>query len=79
VDDELRTSQDEFLALEAEKVIAARYSAMRALGCDAEAAVVVAVYPEIAIEAAVELLECGYESGTVVGILLGGERPATAL
>ena len=72
VDDELNISQHEYLALDDEKaalLINARYEALRALGCDAEAAVVVAVFPEIDIDAALELIEGGIDPPTVVRVL----------
>lgn len=69
----LTISEDEFLALageDAEALVAARYHALRDADCDAEAAVAIAAAPEISVEKAVELLERGCDSRTVLHLLL---------
>ncbi len=70
---EPRVSHDECLALDgraAALLIAARYEALRVRGCNAEAAVVVAVHPEISVDAAAELIRRGCSPRMVVRILL---------
>ena len=74
---ELTISKREFLAFDAEQaahLIRRRYDAVRAAGCDAEAAVVVAVHPEVAIGDAVDLLRRGFAPRTALAILMGEPR-----
>jgi hypothetical protein len=71
-DNDLRLSQDEFLRLDgddAAALIAARFDALRELGCDAEAAVVVAVRPEIGVAAAFDLIRRGCDARAAIHIL----------
>ncbi len=66
-------SQQEFMAMpgdDAALLIGARFDELRERGCDAEAAVVLAVHPQINIEAATDLLELGCDPRTVLRILL---------
>lgn len=66
-------TRQEFLELDDEDaaaLIAARYRALSALGCDAEAAVVVAVHPEIGVVEACDLIRRGCDPRTAVRILL---------
>lgn len=66
-------SHDEFVALDdkaAALLIAARYEALRVRGCSAEAAVVVAVHPELNVDAAAELIRRGCSPRRVLRILL---------
>ncbi|MDQ3858794.1 MAG: hypothetical protein M3327_10175 [Actinomycetota bacterium] len=76
----LSISEDEFLALqgeEAEALIAARYHALRDVGCDAEAAVAIAATPGISVGKAADLLQRGCDSHTVLRLLLSRNRPDT--
>jgi hypothetical protein len=71
-DRNLKLSQEEFLALEvdvAATLIASRFDALRERGCDAEAAVVVAVHPEVSVAEAVELIRRGCDARMGVRIL----------
>ena len=71
-DGHLEVSQDEFLALDgddAASLIVRRFEALRDLGCDPEAAVVVAVHPEISVKDAAPLLQHGCDPRTVLRIL----------
>lgn len=71
-DGNLELSQDEFLALDgndAASLVVRRFEALRELGCDPEAAVVIAVYPDISVTDAAELLQDGCDPRTVVRIL----------
>ena len=73
VDLKVKLSHEEYLQLdgdEAALLIAARFDALQALGCDDDAAVVIAVHPEIAIADALALLEQGCDPRTVLRILL---------
>lgn len=74
VADEKRVlTKEEFLAMDGEDaalLIANRYHALRARGCDAEGAVVTAVHPEIPVGDAASLLLCGCDPRTVLRILL---------
>ena len=72
-DRDLTIPWQHFLALEGEEaalLVAARYDALRAADCDAEAAFVVAVHPEIAVGDAVALIRRGCTPRTAVRILL---------
>ena len=72
--EERRTiSQQEFMALDQDAaaiLITSRFHALGALGCDTEAAVVIAVHPEIDMEEASDLVRSGLDAPTVVRILL---------
>ena len=73
LDINLKLSPGEFLELDDEAVvrlIGARYHALRELGCDPEAAVVIAVHPEIRVADAAGLLWRGHDARTALGILL---------
>ncbi len=73
VDERHTISQREFMALDddaAAVLITSRFHALRALGCDAEAAVVIAVHPEIDMEEAYDLVRSGVDAPTLVRILL---------
>ncbi len=70
---DLRLSEHEFHALEtadATRLIEVRFQALRARGCDGEAAALIAVHPEIGVAEAAELLERGCEPRTALRILL---------
>ncbi len=71
-DRHLSLSQNEFLALEpdaAALLVAERFHALRGLGCDAEAAVVVAVHVEISVSEAAHLIRSGCRPRTVLRVL----------
>ncbi len=71
-DSDLTVSQDEFLVLrgnDAGNLIVKRFEALRELGCDAEAAVVVAMHPEISVSEAADLIERGCDPRTVLRVL----------
>jgi hypothetical protein len=71
-DGDLELSQDEFLALDgndAASLVVRRFEALRERGCEPEAAVVVAVHPDVSITDAAELLAEGCDPRTVVRIL----------
>jgi hypothetical protein len=71
-DDDLSLSQDEFLALEGDAaalLLVARFYALRGRGCDADAAVVVAVHPKISVSEAASLIQRGCDPRTVLRIL----------
>jgi hypothetical protein len=73
VDINLKISQQEFLDLDDDAVvlvIGSRFHALCELGCDPEAAVVVAVHPEIRVEDASDLLLRGCDARTALRILL---------
>ena len=66
-------SRQEFMALDADAVshfVITRFDVLRANGCDAETAVVLAACHEIDVDAALELVEAGCDSRTVLHILL---------
>jgi len=70
---EVTLSTQDFLALDAEQaelLVHRRYDALQAAGCDAEAAVIVAWYPEVEVGEAVRLIRHGFDPRTVVAILL---------
>ncbi|HEX2112588.1 MAG TPA: hypothetical protein VHF67_13665 [Gaiellaceae bacterium] len=71
-DSNLTLSQEEFLALDGDAaagLVASRFHALRELGCDAEAAVVVAVHPEIDVAEAFDLIRRGCDARAVLQIL----------
>ncbi len=73
MDDLLTATRQEFLELDDEDaitLITARYQALDALGFDAEAAVILAVHPEIAVAEACDLIRRGCDAQTAVRILL---------
>ena len=73
VNGDLRMSEQEFLALEtadATRLIEIRFRALRACGCDGEAAALIAVHPEVSVTEAADLLERGCEPRTALRILL---------
>jgi hypothetical protein len=73
VETDLRISPEEFLELDddaAVRLIRSRFHAVCELGCDPEAAVVVAVHPEIRVEDASDLLCRGCDARTALRILL---------
>ena len=66
-------TQEEFLSMPGEDaalLVAARFETLRALGCSADAAVVVAFHPEITIDDALELIRSGCDGRTALRILL---------
>ncbi len=72
MDTDLRISQEEFLALDgndAASLIVRRFDALRELGCGAEAAVVVAVHPDISVSEAADMIQHGCDPRTVIRIL----------
>ena len=69
----VKLSHEQYLELDGEDavlLIGARFDALRAIGCDTHAAVVVAVHPEISIAEAFDLLVHGCNPRTVLRILL---------
>ncbi len=73
MDGDLNIPQEQFLALggmEAAILIWARYEALKARGCDTDAAALIAAHPEIGVEAALGLIERGCAPRTAVRILL---------
>jgi hypothetical protein len=73
VNRDLRMSEQEFLALktaEATRLIEVRFHALRACGCEGEAAALVAVHPEVSVREAADLLERGCKPRTALRILL---------
>ena len=82
LDGQLEISQEEFLTLAedaAARLVAARFHALRAFGCDAEAAAYVAGQPDVSITDAADLLKRGCEARTALHILRAsrdGIRPA---
>ncbi len=72
-DRDLTIPWQDFLALDGEEaavLVAARYDALRAADCDAEAAVIVAVHPDIEIADALALMRRGCAARTALRILL---------
>ena len=72
-DRELPLPRPEFLALDAERaarLVGSRYDVLRAAGCDPEAAVVVAVHPEVGVGDALGLIHRGCPARTALAILL---------
>jgi hypothetical protein len=73
VDHNLKISPREFLELDDDAVvrlIGSRFHALCELGCDPEAAVVVAVHPEIRVADASDLVRRGCDVRTALRILL---------
>ena len=71
-EDDLTLSWPDFLALEGERaalLVSARYELLRAAGCGAEAAFVLAVHPEISVGNALGLLASGSTPREVVRAL----------
>ena len=73
VDRQLTLSHREFLALDAGQaaaLIESRYDVLRIAGCGPEAAVVLAVHPEVEICDALTLIRDGCPPRTALAILL---------
>ena len=73
MDDNLTVTPQEFLEFDyedAHALMTARYHALEALGCDFEAAVIVALHPEVGVAEAYALIRRGCHPRTAIRILL---------